>query len=153
MNPFTDKKMNQVKNIIISTQAEFDALPDNLEAKVLIQNNKGEIVIDRYLEDAKIVVFDGWVKVKNNANVTLIKGAMAEACDRAWVKAYDQSKVIAFNSSEVHLYNKSRAEAYNNAVISAVDKRVTYVLHNDAICYKLMGKQWIRQSSNILTHS
>ena len=99
-----------MKKIVISSQAEYDALPADFNGIILIQG------------DAEIEVRgSAIVEVSDSATVMAYGSSIVSAHDLSKVYVYNFSKVIAHSSSHIMAFNHSIVTLYGSSTATAYD--------------------------------
>lgn len=112
-----------MSDIIISSQEQFNNLPDEFEEYHNIYFDcKRTIIIDRKIKNCKYVA-------QNNSDLVLKKSCTLIAKDKSYVVAYGESEVEAYDFSKVdfwgfskgYLYDKSLGYCFANSAVKAFD--------------------------------
>ena len=92
-----------MKTIIVTTQAELDALPSSFPefTEIRIRADKATEIVVR--------------KAYDSSTVTAYDSSTVTACGSSTVTAYDSSTVTAYDSSTVTAYDSSTVRAYGSS--------------------------------------
>jgi len=105
-----------MKEIIVKTQQEFDALPSVFEehTRIVIQNNPsdGRIQIKKSCGNSSVVAW-------GNSSVAALGNSSVEAWDNSSVVAWGNSSVVAWDNSSVVARGNSSVEASGNSSVVA----------------------------------
>ena len=103
-----------MKEIIVTTQAELDALPTKFKKFT-------KIIIKDVTPDNRIVVRvareNSSVEVRDNSSVEAYDHSLVKAHNHSSVEAYDDSLVEAYDDSLVEAYKNSSVKSYNNSSV------------------------------------
>jgi hypothetical protein len=124
--------------IVIRTQAEFDALPESFEeyTYILIQNdpNAGRIIIRRNRDNASVVARgNASVWAYDNASVGAYDNASVQAYDNASVEAQDNASVWARGNASVWARGNASVQAWDNSSVSAWDNSSVSAYDNASV--------------------
>ena len=109
-----------MKEIIVHTQEELDAIPKNCVDKIIIKSKNEIVVSNRYFYSVKVCGLAN-IKACNSANVVAYDSANVVAYGLANVVAYDSANVVAYDSVSVNAYNFASVTAYKLASVAAYD--------------------------------
>lgn len=99
-----------MEKITISSQAEYDALPEDYNGRIIV---KGDVDI--------LVRGSAIVEVYDSATVSAYGSLIIFAYDSSRIFAFGFSKVMAYNSSQIRAYNHSIVTLYSSSVATAFD--------------------------------
>ena len=99
-----------MKEIIVHTQEELDAIPKDCTDKIIIKSKNEIVVSNRYY---------CCVMACGSSNVTACGSSNVTACDSSNVTAYGSSNVTAYGSSNVTAYGSSNVTAYGSSNVTA----------------------------------
>jgi hypothetical protein len=108
--------------IVVSTQAELDALPASFTeyTRIVIKNTSTRLTIHRAWENSSVEAWDNSsVVARNNSSVVAWNNSSVEAWENSSVKAWENSSVVARNNSSVVAWGNSSVEAWGNSSVVA----------------------------------
>lgn len=124
----------EIKEIIVHTQEELDAVPEDFKGRVVLLDFKG--IVNPYGERFKkiraissdVLIYNGYVQAIDSS-VTAFRETRVEAsgtssivtCGRSRVEAYDKTTVIAKCDSCAILHDHTSARAMAYSTVSASD--------------------------------
>lgn len=124
----------EIKEIIVHTQEELDAVPEDFKGRVVLLDFKG--IVNPYGERFKkiraissdVLIYNGYVQAIDSS-VTAFRETRVEAsgtssivtCGRSRVEAYDKTTVIAKCDSYAILHDHTSARATDYSTVSATD--------------------------------
>ena len=103
-----------MKEIVITTQAELDALPSSFDeyTKVIIRNTKSRLIIKLARENSSVVAW-------GNSSVEARENSSVVAWENSSVVARENSSVVAWGNSSVEARENSSVEARENSSVVA----------------------------------
>jgi hypothetical protein len=158
--------------IVIRTQAEFDALPasfaehtliiirnDPAAGRIIVRGNRGNASVEAWGNASVKAYGNASVVAQDNASVWAYDNASVVAQDNASVQAYDNSSVKAYGNSSVEAHGNSSVKAYGNASVKAwgnvgvhlCSDSAAVALHMFAVCWILCKKARLTVKSNTAT--
>jgi hypothetical protein len=120
-----------MKEIIITTQSELDALPSSFNeyTRILIYSTTSRLVVRLARENSS-------VEARENSSVEACGNSSVVAWENSSVVAWEHSSVVAWENSSVEAWENSSVEARGNSVVrvlSAYVKKV--VLYGFAVAF------------------
>lgn len=96
------KKINykRINEIVVSTQEELDAIPDDFDGKIYIKSDTITVIRKKYLAPV-IVNGNSYVVAKENACVQAFDDSYVVAEENAYVVAIDNTRVVAKGCSHI----------------------------------------------------
>jgi hypothetical protein len=115
-----------MKEIVISSQEECDALPADYEGLIIVKGNasidvRGSSTVIAYDSSTVRACDSSTVIACDSSTVRACDSSTVTACDSSTVTAYDSSTVIAYDSSTVIAYGSSTVIAYDSSTVTACD--------------------------------
>src|SRR3990172_8884719 len=101
-----------MQEIVIKTQAELDALPDDFteETTIEIRSDSSVVIcLRKPYDSSRVVAYD-------SSRVEAYGSSSVEAYDSSRVEAYDSSRVEAYGSSSVDLFISAYAIIFSSSV-------------------------------------
>lgn len=164
----TMKKINykRINEIVVNTQAELDAIPDDFEGKIYVKSDTVEsdtviIIRKKYLAPV-IVSGNSYVVAKNNACVEAFGDSYVVADENAYViarnntcviakgyshiKARENSIITARENSSVMAFDNSSVKAFGSSDITAYD--ISSVVAYDKSCVIAIGNSNVVATAN-----
>jgi hypothetical protein len=114
--PTRRKALNNMKTIIVKTQAEIDALPASFSEFTYVEIRGGTPSDPLCIRTA---YGSSTVRAYDSSTVTAYGSSTVTACNSSTVRAYDSSTVTACNSSTVRAYDSSTVRAYDSSTVRA----------------------------------
>ena len=112
-----------MKTIIVTTQAELDALPSSFPefTAIEIRSPASEEIVIRRTPDSSTVTACGssTVTAYDSSTVTAYNSSTVTACGSSTVTAYGSSTVTAYGSSTVTAYDSSTVTACDSSTVTA----------------------------------
>jgi len=99
-------------HIVITTQADFDALPDRFEAYTIIEIRAKSIVISGRRDNSSI-------EARDNSSVRARDNSSIEARDNSSIEAWGNSSIVARDNSSVQARDNSSVQAWENSSVQA----------------------------------
>ena len=114
-----------MKTTIVTTQAEFDALPPSFPEFTEIEiraDGATEIVVRKTPGSSTVTAYDSsTVRAYDSSTVTACGSSTVTACGSSTVTAYDSSTVTAYDSSTVTACGSSTVRACGSSTVTAYD--------------------------------
>ena len=132
-----------MNEIIVRTQAEFDALPEKFDVytRIYIQNDPavGRIVVRKTAWENASVVARGNASVvaRGNASVMARGNASVEARGNASVVARGNASVEAWENASVEARGNASVEAWENVGVHLQSEDASVVLFGFAVCWAI----------------
>jgi hypothetical protein len=113
-----------MKEIVIKTQAEFDALPDKFDeyTRIHIQNDAsaGRIIVAVARENSSVVAWgNSSVVARGNSSVVARGNSSVETWENSSVETWGNSSVVARENSSVVAWGNSSVETWENSSVVA----------------------------------
>jgi hypothetical protein len=101
-----------MKDIIITTQAELDALPSSFDeyTRIIIQSTTSRLVV-------RLARGNSSVEARENSSVVARGNSSVVAWGNSSVEAWENSSVVAWGNSSVVARGNSSVEAWENCVV------------------------------------
>jgi hypothetical protein len=122
-----------VKEIIITTQAELDALPASFEeyTRVIIKETKSRLIVRLARENSSVEAWgNSSVVAWGNSSVVARGNSSVEAWENSSVEARENSSVVAWENSSVEAWENSSVVARGNSSVVAWGNSVVRVFSN-----------------------
>ena len=127
-----------MKEIIISNQKEFDALPARFEeyTKIIIKNTTSRLVVHLARGNSSVVAWgnssvvargNSSVEAWGNSSVVARGNSSVEARENSSVEAWGNSSVVAWENSSVEARENSSVVAWENSSVEAWENVVVRV--------------------------
>jgi hypothetical protein len=141
-----------VKEIVISTQAEFDALPKNFEefTKIVIRDTKFRIsVVAR--ENSSVEAWgNSSVVARGNSSVVARENSSVVARGNSSVVAWGNSSVVARGNSSVVARENSSVEAWENSSVVAWGNSSVVARENSSVVARENSSVVARENSSVV---
>lgn len=128
------KKINykRINEIVVNTQEELDAIPDDFEGKIYIDSATIITIRKKYLAPV-IVSGNSYVVAKNNACVEAFGDSYVVAEENAYVIARDDTRVVAKGYSHIKAKGASVITAWECSDVLAFENSSVIALGNSHI--------------------
>jgi hypothetical protein len=128
-----------VKEIIVTTQAELDALPKTFTeyTRITIKNTGGTRIK---------------VAARGNSSVVARGNSSVEARENSSVEAWGNSSVVARENSSVEAWGNSSVVARGNCVVRKLSSASKAILHGFAVCFVVANFSTTVESRSIHAH-
>lgn len=120
-------------SIIVTSQAEWDAIPENCGKHIHIRLPKKEIIIIRQRKGSNVTTWDSIVVARDNSFVEARGNSLIYAYETSSVIAQENSSVIAWRKSTVSARENSSIEAYENSSVTAWENSFVVAYGNSPI--------------------
>ena len=111
-----------MKEIIITTQVELDALPSSFTeyTRIIIKNTTSRLVVKNSRENSSVVAWgNSSVVARENSSVVAWENSSVVARENSSVVARGNSSVVARENSSVEAWGNSSVEAWENSSVEA----------------------------------
>ena len=125
-----------MKEIIVTTQAEFDALPTRFEeyTRIIIKNTTSQIAVRVARENSSVVAWENSsVEARGNSSVVAWGNSSVEAWENSSVVARENSSVEAWGNSSVEAWGNSSVVAWGNSSVEALGNSSVEALGNSSV--------------------
>ena len=124
-----------MKEVFVSTQAEFDALPKQFEeyTKIIIKNTTVRIVLTARENSSVEAWGNSSVVARGNSSVVAWENSSVVALGNSSVEARGNSSVVAWENSSVVAWGNSSVEAWENSSVVALGNSSVVALGNSSV--------------------
>ena len=123
-----------MSEIIVSTQAELDALPASFDEWThIVIRSTNELIIVRH--------------ARENSRVEACGNSRVEACGNSRVVAKENSSVVANENSSVEAWENSRVVARENVGVRLYSSSASVLLYGFAVCWILAEGKVIKKAN------
>jgi hypothetical protein len=124
-----------VKEIVISTQAEFDSLPKSFEefTKIVIRNTKFRISVVARGNSSVEARGNSSVEARGNSSVVARGNSSVVAWENSSVEAWENSSVEAWGNSSVEARGNSSVVAWGNSSVEAWENSSVEAWENSSV--------------------
>lgn len=122
----------RINEIVVSTQEELDAVPDDFEGRIYIKSNAIIIIRKKYFQRV-MVSGNSYVIAKEKSTVEAFDDSYVQVEGDACVTARDNTRVIARENSYVKARGTSIVTAYDNSCVVASGNSSIKALRNSNI--------------------
>ena len=125
-----------MKEIIITTQAELDALPVAFEeyTRIIIKDTKSRLIVRLARENSSVEARgNSSVVARGNSSVVAWENSSVEARGNSSVEAWGNSSVEAWGNSSVEARGNSSVEAWGNSSVVAWENSSVVAWENSVV--------------------
>ena len=97
-----------MKEIIVSSQVDFDALPNSFDeyTRILIKNTTSKLVVKISRENSSVVAWENSsVEARGNSSVVARENSSVVARENSSVEAWENSSVVAWENCVVRIFS------------------------------------------------
>lgn len=139
-----------IKEIIVTTQEEMDAIPSGYTGCISIKTNDIITVVRAYpqrvavMENSHVIAMgNSDIAAMDDSIVEAYEHSSVHACDDSTVIAYDNSYVCAHNSSKVFANGNSTVEAWGSSEITATGHSTVDAWSQNTIHAEEYSSVWV----------
>ena len=133
-----------MKEIIITTQVELDALPASFSeyTRIIIKNTARRLVVKTSRENSSVVA-------RENSSVEAWGNSSVEAWENSSVVARENSSVVAWGNSSVEAWENSSVEARGNSSVEARENSSVEAWGNSSVEARGNSSVEARENSSV----
>lgn len=132
---------NLTKVIIVHNQKELDAIPEDYQGRIILQETIETVYIsqkydlDIYVGKNAFAVVKGDARVvaRDNARVKADESLHIVACNNSIVVTHGNSNVVAYDNSSIVAWDNSSVEAWDNSSIVAYGNSIVQTYGNSRV--------------------
>jgi hypothetical protein len=127
-----------MKEIYITNQKEFDALPEKFDeyTRIYLKDTDGWIIVSVAKGNSSVEAWENSsVEAWGNSSVVAWENSSVVAWGNSSVEAWGNSSVVAWGNSSVVAWENSSVEAWGNSVVRIFQETVKAILHGFSVAF------------------